>query len=171
MRLLVLFAVSFLLISVQTTIICKLPFLFSLYDMLLPFLIFLILFRRLAEVLPVIMVAGCAIDMISGAPIGVYMISYALLFLVFRNIKVYFQLKDTFIFQIVLIVGVLVELLLFAIVHSYHATEFIFSTHAVKIGIIQLIWAFLSGPIVFIVCRSILQILDQLFDFKMTATG
>ena len=164
MRLLIYFIISAILISLQTTVIPALPVLLSPYDLLIPFVVYFTLFRPLAESLPVIIITGCAMDMLSGAPIGIYMFVYAWILLLFTKAKLYLHLRDPVLFQMIVIIGILIENIIFGLFFAFQAMSFDLSLYACQIVLIQLVWVFLTIPFIFIVFDYGFGAIDKLIS-------
>ncbi len=162
MRLFIYFIISAMLISLQTTVIPALPFLLSSYDMLIPFIVYFTLFRPATEGLTIIIIAGFAMDMLSGAPAGIYLFIYTWIILLFKRAKLYFHLRDPVLFQIVVVISILIENMIFGLYISFKTMSFELSFHAAQIVLIQLIWVFLTIPFIFIIFDYIFGAIDEL---------
>jgi len=162
MRLFVYFIISAMLISLQTTVIPALPFLLSPYDILIPFIVYFTLFRPITEGLTVIIIAGFAMDMLSGAPAGIYLFIYTWIILLFKRAKLYFHLRDPVLFQIVVVIAILIENMIFALYIAFNTISFELSFHGCQIVLIQLIWVFFTIPFIFIVFDYVFSAIDRL---------
>ncbi len=162
MRLFIYFIISAMLISLQTTVIPALPFLLSSYDMLIPFIVYFTLFRPATEGLTIIIIAGFAMDMLSGAPAGIYLFIYTWIILLFKRAKLYFHLRDPVLFQIVVVISILIENMIFGLYISFKTMSFELSFHAAQIVLIQLIWVFLTIPFIFVIFDYIFGAIDKL---------
>lgn len=151
MRYLIYFLVSAVLISLQTTIIPALPLLLTPYDILIPFVVYLTLFRPLSEGLPVIVLTGCAMDMLSGAVAGIYLIIFIWILLLFKRAKIYFHLKDPVLFKMIVIISILIENFIFGLYLSLKAVSFDLSLYACQILLIQLVWAIITSPFFYLI--------------------
>ncbi len=146
---LICFTTGIILIGVQTSLVAVLPAYLPFYNLLIPYVIFLSLFRRASEALPQILWAGLVMGMISGAPQVVYVIIFMVLFILFRNIKTYFQLLDTHLFVILIAVGVGIEHLVFGIVSLIQKFSVKPSLFSVYVVLIHFFWAVITGPLMF----------------------
>jgi len=150
-----------LLICLQTTVLPLFPRIFAQYDLLVPLIVFLTLFRSSVGIMPVIIITGCLMDLLSGGG-GVYIICYFLIFAVFRNTPGYFHFKHPVLFQIVLLLAVLVENFVFNIVLSIQAQAFHLSLNAGKILVVQTLWALISGSFFYHLFNFVFKEIDQL---------
>ena len=162
MHFFVYFIVSFLLICIQTTLMPVFPRVFAQYDLLIPFVVYLTLFRSNAGILPVILISGCLMDLLSGGYVGVYIVTYLLILICFRTTTVYFHFRNSVLFQIVVIFSVLMENFFFGIAILVQTVSFNFSLYAASILVKQLIWAIISGPLVFHLLDYTFNAIDKL---------
>ncbi len=166
MRYLIYFLTGILLISLQTTLVHALaPFIFF-YDLMIPFVVFFILFRGGGEGLIASVFVGCAMDTLSGAPFGVYVFSYLWLVLLFKNVKPYLQISDSTLFQVVVVCGVFIELTIFGVVYALSAPSFYFSRSIIWMMFTQLFSAMIFGPFVFVLFQKGFGLMENLIDEK-----
>ena len=159
---LVYFIFSVLLICIQTTLLPDFFRLFAQYDLLIPFVVYLTLFRSGIGILPVILISGCLMDVLSGGTIGVYIATYILILICFRTATVYFHFKNSILFQIVIILSVLMENIIFSMVILLQTHSFNFSFYSGGVLLTQLIWAVISSPLVYFMFNYIFNGIDQL---------
>ena len=162
MHFLVYFIFSVLLICIQTTLFPAFFRLFAQYDLLIPFVVYLTLFRSSIGLLPVILISGCFMDFLSGGTIGVYIATYILILICFRTATVYFHFKNSILFQIVIILSVLIENIIFGMVISLQTLSLNFSFYAVGVLATQLILALISSPLVYFMFDYIFNGIDKL---------
>ncbi len=101
--------ISIILVILQTTDLSGFLFFNSFYDLLIPIVIYVGLFRSVSEGLPVILGAGYIMDSFSGGVFGIYVTIYFWLYIGVRWIIQYFHSGSIFLMPIVLAVGVLIE--------------------------------------------------------------
>jgi len=162
MHFLVYFVFSVLLICIQTTLLPLFPRLFVQYDLLIPYVVYLILFRSSVGMLPVILISGCLMDLLSGGTIGVYIATYILILICFRNATIYFHFKKIILFQIVIILSVLMENILFCMVISIQSMSFKLTFYGTSVLVIQLIWALISSSLLYFMFDYIFNRIDKL---------
>lgn len=100
--------VSICLVIFQTTVIPCLPLFDRFYDLLIPFIVYLGLFRPVRESLPVIFFLGFIMDNLSGGPFGLYATIYFWLFIGVRWSIKFLHTGNT-VFLLFIASGVLIE--------------------------------------------------------------
>jgi len=162
MHFLVYFIFSVLLLSIQTTLLPAFPRFFAQYDLMIPFVVYLTLFRSSNGILPVVLISGCLMDLLSGGSIGIYISAYILILICFRHAKVYFHFKNAILFQIVIILSVLIENIIFALVIFFQTFTFHFSFYSGCILVTQLLWALVSSPLIYYIFEYVFNEVDKL---------
>ena len=153
---------SILLVCFQTTVLPVFPKLFAQFDLLVPLIVFLTLFRSSAGILPVILIAGSLMDLLSGGSGGVYIITYLIIFAGFRNTPGYFHFKSQVLFQMALLLAVLLENVVFNIVLSFQAQALHFSLDTGRVLAVSLLWALIGGPFFYGLFNVVFNEVDQL---------
>ena len=162
MHFLVYFIFSVLLLCMQTTLLPAFPRLFAQYDLMIPFVVYLTLFRSSIGILPVILIAGCLMDLLSGGFIGIYVSVYILILICFRHATVYFHFKNSTLFQIVIILSVLIENIIFALVIFFQTFTLQFSLYSAGVLMTQFVWALVSSPIIYYMFDYVFNEIDKL---------
>ena len=72
--------VSLCLVIIKTTLIPTLPLFEKFYDLLIPIVIYLSLFRPIREGAPIIFFFGLIMDSLCGGPVGIYLATYIWLY-------------------------------------------------------------------------------------------
>lgn len=162
MHFLVYFIFSILLICIQTTLLPVFPNLFAQIDLFIPFVVYLTLFRSSIGILPVILISGCLMDLLSGGYVGVYIVTYLLILICFRTTSVYFHFRNSVLFQIIVILSVLMENFIFIVFLSLQTLSFQFSLHAAGVLAIQSIWALVASPLIYYFFEYLFNGIDKL---------
>ena len=162
MHFLVYFIFSVLLLCIQTTLLPAFPRLFAQYDFLIPFVAYLTLFRSSIGILPVILLSGCLMDLLSGGFIGIYLSAYILILICFRNATIYFHFKNSTLFQLVVIFSVLIENIIFALVIFLQAFTVDFSFYSSRVVMTHLLWALVSSPLIYYMFDFVFNEIDKL---------
>jgi len=162
MHFLVYFIFSVLLLCIQTTLLPAFPRLFAQYDFLIPFVVYLTLFRSSIGILPVILISGCLMDLLSGGFIGIYLSAYIIILICFRNATVYFHFKKSTLFQIVVIFSVLIENIIFGLVIFFQTFTFDFSFYCSRVLMTQLLWALVSSQMIYYMYDFVFYEIDKL---------
>ncbi len=153
---------SVLLVCLQTTVLPVFPKFFAQFDLLVPLIVFLTLFRSSAGIMPVILIAGSLMDLLSGGSGGVYIITYLMIFACFRNTPGYFHFKNQVLFQIVLLLAVLLENVVFNLVLSLQTQAVHLSFNAGRVLAVALFWALIGGPFFYGLFNVVFNEVDQL---------
>ena len=112
------------LILFQTTICPCLPFYFFCYDLLLPLVIFVGIYRSPREGALGVLVLGFLMDQLSGAPFGLYTTTYLWLFLAVSLVRRFVHAKNIFFLVMISAAGVLLENALMLISVILQVTEY-----------------------------------------------
>ncbi len=138
-----------MLIALQTAVISGLPPIMAFYDLIIPFVVYFSLFRRFSSGLFVVLIIGFSVDLLSGAPNGSYTALFMVIFLLFRNIAGFFHASEIIFFTFCTAVGVLLENLFFFMWSLFSAPALAASFEHLQITGIQLVWVFLTAPVIY----------------------
>lgn len=150
-----------LFVILQTVIMPCFSLFDSFYDLLVPFVIYLGLFRSVRESVPVIIAIGFVMDNISGAPLGLYLTAYLWLFAGVRWIVYVLHVGDKVLLPFVVAAGVLLENAIFMGVVGMLEPGARFSSSAFTTVMVQVLWAAGTGPIFLILINGLHQGLNQ----------
>jgi rod shape-determining protein MreD len=139
-------ACLFLLI-VQTTILPNIPVLRGMYDLLIPFVIFISICLPIRESLPFTLILGLIMDNLSGSPFGLYLTFYLWLFIGVRFIIQFLRASNKFFLSTVVIVAVSIENLFMIATFSLFSPTGQLPADAFLIMIQQLLWSLATGPL------------------------
>lgn len=131
------------------------------YDLLVPLVIYLGLFRSVRESIPVIIVIGFVMDNLSGGPLGLYLTAYLWLFAGVRWIVYVLHVGDKVLLPFVVAIGVLLENAIFMGIISMLEPGARFASSAFTTIMVQVLWAAGTGPIFLILINSLHQGLNQ----------
>ncbi len=118
------------------------------FDMLLPLVIYLSVFRSVVESLSLVVLFGLVMDALSGCPFGLYIITYIWLFLGVRGSMRFLDAGSYFLFPLILMLGMVFENLLFLFSASSMPSEAI---------LINALWTVVTAPF-------FLMFFNSLFD-------
>lgn len=133
------------LVIFHTTIIPHISLLTNFYDILIPFIIYLGLFRPVRESIVFILVLGFLMDNLSGGPFGLYLTTYLWLFIVVKVVVKYLHARNNILLVLIVAAGVLMENIIFITFFSISDQNSQFFTNTVKIVIYQILWAGFTG--------------------------
>ena len=150
--------VCLFLILLQTTILPFIPLLQSIYDLLIPFVIYLGLYRPIREGLIFVFILGFLMDNLSGSPIGLYLATYCWLFIGVKWITTLFQVRNRILISLVVAS--------FAI-----APDMRLPGNAIQTVFIQLLWALVTGPFMLMIFRYGQNFLDGITAGMFTRRG
>ncbi len=136
-----------LLIIVQTTILSYFDVFSGIYDLLIPFVIFLSICLPVRECLPFILILGFIVDNLSGSPFGLYLTFYFWLFVGIRWIIKYLRAGNKLFLSLVVIVAVLIENILVLGIFAFFGPIGQLPAEAVKSIALQIFWAVVTGPL------------------------
>jgi len=152
------------LVILQTTVMPNWPLLDSFYDLLIPFVVFLGLSRPVRESLPFVFFLGFIMDNLSGSPFGLYLTACFWLFIGVKGITKLLQVGNRlFIITLMVVVGVLIENLIFLGTLTILGPDQQLSGNAAKTVAFQVLWAVWTGPVFLVVLRNLQNRLDAGF--------
>ena len=133
-------------VIIQTVIIPYIPFFGRFYDLLVPFIIYLGLFRPARESIPVVLFLGFIMDNLSGSPFGLYLTTYFWLFIGVRLVTQLFQVGNRILIACLVLAGVLIENLIFIMTFTILGRGQQLPAVTIHNVMIQCIWAIFTGP-------------------------
>ncbi len=142
-------------VVIQTTLFPLFAGLGGFYDLLIPFVVYLGLFRPIKEGLPVVFFLGLTMDTLSGGAFGIYSTTYLWLYGTIAWLIGFLHFKNNLLLPFVVVVGVFLENVIF------FGTVKLSNPHgALPMGIfrtltVQLLWALITGPLLLLLIRSI----------------
>ena len=156
--------ICLVLVILQTTVMPYLSLLDRLYDLLIPFIVYLGLSRPVREGLLFVCFLGFIMDNLSGSPFGLYLTSYFWLFIGVKGITQLLQVgKRVFVITFIVAAGVLAENLIFLGSFAIFSPEQQLADDAVKIVAAQILWALFTGSVFLIIFRNMHTWLDAGF--------
>jgi cell shape-determining protein MreD len=143
------------LIILQTTILPYFNVFGGIYDLLIPFIIFICIYLPLRESLPFVLILGLIMDNLSGSPFGFYLTFYFWLLVGVRWIIKYLQVGNKFLLSLVVVVGVLIENILIIGTFALSGSDWQLPADVFKNIALQFFWAIATAPL-FLFCLSTL---------------
>jgi rod shape-determining protein MreD len=135
------------LIIVQTTLLTYFKIFDGMYDLLIPFVIFISICLPLRESLPFILILGLIMDNISGSPFGLYLTFYFWLFVGVRWILKFLRASNKLFLSLVVVVAVLIQNGLIIGTIGLAGPGWQLPANALKNITLQFFWALTSGPL------------------------
>lgn len=143
--------VSLCIVVIKTTLIPGIPFLDKFYDLLIPIIIYLGLFRRLREGIPIVLFFGLIMDSLCGGPMGLYFTTYIWIYVSVRWLGQFFVAGNLLLFAAVVVGGVAFEILVLVGYMLLLAPAAIIPVDLVKTVFLQLVWAFATAPLIMLI--------------------
>ena len=155
------------LMIVQTTLLTYFKIFGGMYDLLIPFVIFISICLPLRESLPFILILGLIMDNISGSPFGFYLTFYFWLFVGVRWILKFLRASNKFFLSLVVVVAVLIQNGLIIGTIGLAGPGWQLPANALKNITLQFFWALTSGPL-FLFC---LLAISKRFSIQLNGTA
>jgi len=133
------------LVIFQTTITPHISLFNNVYDLLIPFIIYLGLFRPAREGILFTLVLGFLMDNLSGGPFGLYLTTYFWLFIVVKSVIKYLHARNNILLLFIVAAGVLMENIIFIAGVSMSGPDSQFFAITVRTVIFQILWAGCTG--------------------------
>jgi rod shape-determining protein MreD len=150
------------LVVLQTTILSNLPLLNKIYDLLIPFVIYLGLFRPIREGLIFALFLGFIMDNLSGSPFGLYLTTYCWLFIGVKWTTTIVHVTNRLLLSLVVAAGVLLENFIFLAAFAILSPQAQLPAGAGSTVAIQTLWALGTGTIFLVFFRHCQERLDDL---------
>ncbi len=156
-----------ILVLIQTTVIRYFGSLRGCYDLFIVLVVFLGLYRKAHESIPVILLAGFLMDNLYNGPFGLYITSYIWLFVCIKWSSVYFNVRSNMFLIFAVAAGVLFENFIFI-------NFFIISDSGLSLFgrlfskvFIQFIWAVFSGYFFIMLIKKAYNTWSRLFSLQL----
>ena len=156
-----------LLLIVQTTVLSYSNAIGGIYDLLIPFVIFLSISLPVRESLPFILVLGFIVDNLSGSPFGLYLTFYFWLFVGMRWIIKYLRAGNKLFLSLVVVVAVIIENFLVMGTFAFFGPSGQLPAEAAKNIALQTVWALVTGPLFLLSLLSI----SKRFNIQLNGAG
>jgi len=151
------------LVIFQTTIIPHIPLFNNFYDLLIPFIVYLGLFRPAREGILFILALGFLMDNLSGGPFGLYLTTYFWLFIVVKSVIKYVHARNNILLLFIVAAGVLMENIIFIAGVSMSGQDSQFLAITIRTVIFQILWAGFTGFFVITFFNHIHKKLEKWF--------
>jgi cell shape-determining protein MreD len=154
-------ATSLFLVVLQTTVLPYVSLFGQCYDLLIPFIVYLALYRPVRETFPLIFLLGYLMDGLSGSPFGLYTTVYFWLFLGLRWITTFLRVGNTLLLAFVVPAGVVMEVVVFFIALVLQGADSDYLLTSARIAVAQVVWSLVTGPLLLIGFHALKNILDS----------
>ena len=139
------------LIILQTTICPYFNVFSGIYDLLIPFVIFICIYLPLRESLPFVLSLGLIMDNLSGSPFGLYLTFYFWLLVGVRWIITFLRVGNIFFLSLVAVVAVLIENILIIATFALSGSDWQLPADVFQNITLQFLWAVATAPL-FLFC-------------------
>lgn len=122
---------------------------YCMYDILIPFILYLSIFCPFSESLPVIAVCGFVMDSLSAGPFGIFSTSYIWIFIGIRWIAAFIRISGAILSSALMMLGVLVEnAVVFSVFGFMSKGDDLLPDNAFFMLSIQLVCAAVTGTLI-----------------------
>ena len=135
------------LILIQTTIVPYFTAFNGIYDLLIPFVIFICICLPVRESLPFVLILGFIMDNLSGSPFGLYLTFYFWLLGGVRLILKFLRVSNKFLLSLVVVAAVLIQNLIVIGTFALSGPEWQLPADTFRNMALPIIWALLTGPL------------------------
>jgi len=155
------------LIIVQTTLLTYFNIFAGMYDLLIPFVIFISICLPLRESLPFVLILGLIMDNLSGSPFGLYLTFYFWLLAGMHWILRFLRVSNKFLLSMMVVAAVLIQNMLIVGIFGFVGSGWQLPAAALKNIALQIFWAAMTGPL-FLFC---LLAVSRRFDIQFNGTA
>jgi cell shape-determining protein MreD len=153
--------VTFGLLLAQTIFMPQWSVFDRFYDLLVPVVVYLGLFRPFKEGLPVVVLLGFIQDSITGGPFGLYLTSYFWIFMGVAWVITFLRVTNTLLLIFVVAAAVLVENLIFFGTVTLAGAMGRMPADPLGGVAVQVGWALVTGPVALVVFDMVQGILEK----------
>jgi len=153
-----------MLVIFQTAVKPQMQMLAGFYDVLTAYVIYLGLFHRVREVLPIILISGLVMDTISGGPMGLFLTSYLWIFLLTRWTTRLLHQDNLVLHVFIVGAGVIFQ------TGVYVGTTFLldkttlFAAPTLDVALTQVLWALGTGALLLLLFRRSYRLWEQFLN-------
>jgi len=133
-------------IVLKTTVLANFTVFSNFYDILLPVILYLGLFRPATEGLPLVLFCGFCMDSLTGGPFGIYISMYFWLFIAAKGLIQFLHAQNILIKPFIVFIGVIIENLMFLALQTIFDGSKVLPESFVQSAIAQSLWAAITGP-------------------------
>jgi len=155
------------LVIVQTALLTYFNIFAGMYDLLIPFVIFISICLPLRESLPFVLILGLIMDNLSGSPFGLYLTFYFWLVAGVRWVLRFLRVSNKFFLSMMVVAAVLIQNMLIVGVFGFVGSGWQLQAAALKNIALQIFWALMTGPL-FLFC---LLAISRRFDIQFNGAA
>ena len=140
--------VSLCLVIIKTTLIPGMALFDKFYDLLIPIVIYLSLFRPIREGAPIVLFFGLIMDSLCGGPVGLYLATYIWLYTGMRWLSQFLHTRSFILLALSVTFGVAFEGLVMLIYMVMLSPTALIPEDTARTLVMQLIWSLFTGPVI-----------------------
>lgn len=140
--------VSLCLVIIKTTLIPGLELFDRFYDLLIPIVVYLSLFRPIREGAPIVLFFGLIMDSLCGGPVGLYLATYIWLYTGMRWLSRFLHTRSFVLLALSVTFGVAFEGVVMLAYMALLSPTAIIPEDTGRTLAMQLIWSLLTGPVI-----------------------
>ncbi len=130
----------------QTVLLPLFPVFRFMYDLQIPLVLFLGLFRPLREAIVAVIVIALIMDGLSGGPFGIYCTTYFWLFGLVTGLVGFLHVRNRLLLPFVVVCGVAFENAVGWLVRAMGTASFAVPPGSGRVLVVQMGWAAVTGP-------------------------
>jgi len=138
-------------IVLKTAFLANFTVFSNFYDILLPVVLYLGLFRPVTEGLPLVLFCGFCMDSLTGSPFGIYISVYFWVFIAAKGLIQFLHAQSILIKPFIVFIGVVIENLMFLALLTIFDGGNALPESFVRSAITQSLWAAFTGPFFFLI--------------------
>lgn len=143
--------VSLCLVIIKTALIPGMPVFEKFYDLLIPIIIYLGLFRPVREGAPIVLFFGLIMDSLCGGPIGLYLVTYIWLYAGMHWLRQFLHTGNLVLLTVAVACGVAFECIVLLGYLLLLAPAAIVPEDTGRTIFLQVLWALITGPVILII--------------------
>ena len=156
--------VCLMLVIFQTAVKPQVVLLSGLYDVLTAYVIYLGLYHRVREILPIILISGMTMDTISGGPMGMFLTTYIWIFLLTRWTTRLIHRENLVLRFFVVGIGVLIQTGVYIGTTLLLSKSTLFAAPTFDVVLTQTTWALGTGAILIILFRFLYTLWERILN-------
>lgn len=170
MAYLVYIPLAILLIVMQTVVLPVFFLISNSYDLLLILVLFLAFYRPHSEGVPMVIILGFLSDCFSGGPFGLFTTTYIWLYVGVKSVVQYFLVDSWFVLLAAILSGVLLEHATVWLSLIMKQSQWHLAPGSFRTAVYQIIWALLTGPLIFHMLKSFFKTWDSWFSRRFRSS-
>lgn len=157
-------AMCLVLIIFQTAVKPQVLLLAGLYDVLTAYVIYLGLYHRVREILPIILISGIIMDTISGSPMGLFLTSYLWIFLLTRWTTRLIHQNNLVLRFFIVGVGVVIQTGVYTGTTLLLGHANLFAAPTLAAAATQVFWALATGALLITLFRKLYTLWERFLN-------